>query len=210
MNMYLYVLNTLADWEIGYLTAEVNSKRYFSSDSIDCNIITVGNNRLPITTMGGISIIPDITINEMDIQRNDILILPGANTWLNSDNDEILETAKKRIENDLLVAAICGATIGLARTGSLNNKKHTSNDKDFLCKITTEYKGSDNYLAISAVNDRNLITASGQSAFEFTYEIIRTLSLFKPNTLEAWKKLNLTNEPKYFYEMMKTLDDING
>ena len=29
--VYLYVFDTMSDWEIGYLTAELNSGRYYSS-----------------------------------------------------------------------------------------------------------------------------------------------------------------------------------
>lgn len=27
--VYIYVLDTLADWELGYVTAELNSRRFF-------------------------------------------------------------------------------------------------------------------------------------------------------------------------------------
>lgn len=27
--VYIYTLDTLADWELGYITAELNSKRFF-------------------------------------------------------------------------------------------------------------------------------------------------------------------------------------
>ena len=29
INVYNYVLDTLADWELGYVTAELNSGQYF-------------------------------------------------------------------------------------------------------------------------------------------------------------------------------------
>jgi hypothetical protein len=31
--IYIYVLDTLADWEIGYLTSELNSGRFFKKDA---------------------------------------------------------------------------------------------------------------------------------------------------------------------------------
>jgi putative intracellular protease/amidase len=126
------------------------------------------------------------------------------------ENDEILEIAKDRIGKDLPVAAICGATCGLARVGALNSKKHTSNDLDFLKYVAKDYTGADNYSSLPAVNDRNLITASGQAALMFTYEIIKALNLFNSITLEAWKNMNLTNEAKYYFEMMNSLENRNG
>jgi hypothetical protein len=38
----LYVVDTMADWEIGYLTAEINSKRYFKDKNFKLDIVTVG------------------------------------------------------------------------------------------------------------------------------------------------------------------------
>jgi hypothetical protein len=37
--VYLYVLDTLADWEIGYLSAELYSKRFFADKETDCTVI---------------------------------------------------------------------------------------------------------------------------------------------------------------------------
>ena len=31
--VYVYVTDTLADWELGYVTAELNSKRFFKRDA---------------------------------------------------------------------------------------------------------------------------------------------------------------------------------
>lgn len=31
--IYVYVLDTLADWELGYVTAELNSRRFFQKRS---------------------------------------------------------------------------------------------------------------------------------------------------------------------------------
>ena len=31
--VYVYVLDTLADWELGYVTAELNSGRFFKKDA---------------------------------------------------------------------------------------------------------------------------------------------------------------------------------
>jgi hypothetical protein len=42
MNVFLYVLNTLADWEIGYLTAEINSGRYLRKNIEKPKIVKVG------------------------------------------------------------------------------------------------------------------------------------------------------------------------
>ena len=205
MNVYLYVLDTLADWEIGYLTAELNSKRYFKNKNDDCKIVKVGASKDTIKTMGGMSIKPDILIGEISFKKNDILILPGGDTWLEEKNMEILSYAKELINSGYNVAAICGATVGLAKAGVLDKKKHTSNAKDFLKMICPEYRGENKYIEKPAVADENLITASGLGALEFAFEVIKMLNVFKSETLESWYKLYTIREAEYFYSLMSSI-----
>ena len=49
--IYLYVLDTLADWEIGHLTSEVQSKRFFKKDAEKVAIKTVSHSKAPIHTI---------------------------------------------------------------------------------------------------------------------------------------------------------------
>jgi putative intracellular protease/amidase len=205
MTIFLYVTDTLADWEIAFLTAELYSKRFFADKKTDCKIVKTGITDKPVTTMGGMKIIPDRTVDDSVLKDDDILVLPGADTWLSPLHDRILEIAVKRIQEGLPVAAICGATAGLARTGVLNSRKHTSNDVLFLKQVVPSYTGERLYVQAPAVSERNLVTASGQAPIQFAYEILKLLNVFRPDTLEAWKNLYLTNKPEYFYGLMQSL-----
>lgn len=207
MNVYLYILNTMADWEIGYLTAEINTGRFFDKSKPKPNLIKVGSNLSPITTMGGFSIHPDITISDLSAEKGDILILPGADTWFEEKNLLVLEKVTELLEKEIYVAAICGATIASAEKGLLDNRYHTSNDKDFLKMFSKNYKGENFYVEQPTVNDKNVITASGLAPLEFTYEIFRTLNVMKSDTLEAWYNLHKTKEPKYFCQLMNSIEE---
>jgi putative intracellular protease/amidase len=207
MKVYLYVLNTLSDWEISFLTAELVSKRFFKNQNEDVTILKVGATKAPIKTMGGMIISPDVTVNEIDTDIDNILILPGADTWFEQENQEIIKTAKDRIENGLKVAAICGATGALAKAGALNDKKHTSNDIEYLKMFSPEYTGEAHYVYEPAIRDENLVTASGLAPIEFTYEVIKQLNLFREETLSAWYDLYDKKESKYFYELMGSLKE---
>lgn len=136
---------------------------------------------------------------------DDLLILPGADTWFEQDNQKIIKVAKDRIEKGLKIAAICGATGALAKAGALNNKKHTSNDIEYLKMFSPEYTGEAYYVNEPVIKDENLITASGLAPIEFTYEIIKQLDLFREETLSAWYNLYIKKEQKYFYELMSSL-----
>ena len=205
MKAYLYVLNTLADWEIAYITAELNSGRYLDKSKSPVSLVKIGNSLKPITTMGGIDITPDETIENIKFAEGDLLILPGADTWLEEENTKIMDIVSEIIDKGVTVAAICGATFALAKKGILDNRKHTSNDLGFLKMICPEYRGEDFYLNQAVVSDNNLITSSGLAPLDFSYEVFKKTSVMKPKTLEAWYQLFLTKEAKFFYSLMESL-----
>jgi putative intracellular protease/amidase len=207
MKVYFYILDTMADWEYGFLLAELNSKRYFLPSKKNLEIITVSNDLNTKTSMGGFKITPDITMNELDFSNEDFLILPGADKWLENENEEILIKSKEFINNDMNVAAICGATFGLAKHGALDKKLHTSSDKEYLKMLCPEYRGEEYYKDAIVVNDKRLITASGIAPIEFSYEVIKNLKVFSDETLDNWYGLYDKKEAKYFYGLMKSLEN---
>ena len=54
--IYVYVLDTLADWELGYVTSELNSGRFFKKGAPRVSLKTVSDSKEPIKTMGGLTI----------------------------------------------------------------------------------------------------------------------------------------------------------
>ncbi len=205
MKAYLYILNTLADWEIGYITAELNSGRYLDKTKTPVNLVKIGNTIKPIKTMGGITVTPNESINNITFNKGDLLILPGANTWLEDSNKKIMNLIPELLNQNVIVAAICGATLALAKNGILNNRAHTSNDKEFLKITCPEYLGEKLYLNQPAVTDGNLITATGLAPLEFSYAVFKRTNIMKPETLEAWYQLYKTREAKYFHALMDSL-----
>lgn len=203
--VYLYVFDTMSDWEIGYLAAELNSGRYFRQGLMQAQIVTVGIEKTPVTTMGGLKIMPDIKVDECNIKSIDALILPGGNTWTEAVHAPILKIAEMCLNEGIVVGAICGATIALAQAGLLDSRWHTSNDLAYLKMICPSYTGEEYYKVKSAVTDGKLITASGVAPLEFSVYVLKALDLFDPKTLDAWYGLNKTHEPKYFYELMNSI-----
>lgn len=203
-NCYVYVLDTLADWEIGFITAELNSRRYFAKNT-KVEFVKIGNTLEPIKTMGGIIITPDKDITNVEFQEGDLLVLPGADTWMDAENKNILDIVSDVINKKVIVAAICGATVALAQNGLLNNRTHTSNDKGFLKMVCPDYDGGSYYINAPTVVDDNLITATGLAPLEFSYEVFKKMNIMKEDTLEAWYQLYKTKESRYFYSLMESL-----
>ncbi|PYE52449.1 glutamine amidotransferase [Paenibacillus barcinonensis] len=203
--VYVYVFDSMSDWEIGYLTAELNSGRYFKKGLAPAQIVTVGIEKSPVTTMGGLKITPDIKVDECSITSIDALILPGGNTWTDVIHRPILKISEICLEEGIVVGAICGASIGLAQAGLLDSRSHTSNDLAYLKMICPSYTGEEYYKMDVAVTDGKLITASGVAPLEFSVHVLRALDVFSPETLDAWYQLNKTHESQYFYKLMSSI-----
>ena len=203
--VYVYLMNTMADWEISYCLAELHSKRFFRKDAGEISVKTVSISKEPVKSMGGLTIIPDMTIEDIQVNKDNVLILPGSDRWSASENFWILEIAKRFLEAGGLVAAICGATVALANMGILDDKKHTSNGAGFLNMFCPEYKGTDNYIDKPAVRDGNLITAAATGALEMTRLILEYLDVFGADTLEHWYAYFSTGNANVFFAMMQSL-----
>lgn len=201
--VYLYVFDTMADWEVAYLTAEIRSRRYFRKDRETLNIITISNTMSPITTMGGLRIMPDIPVDEFNRDDAAALVLPGGDTWMDQIHDEILSVAERCLNNNHIVAAICGATFGLARTGLLEKRYHTSNNLEYLKIVCPNYQGENFHKEEPAVTAENLITASGIAPIDFTVHVLRKLDVFQAEVLDSWEQLYKTYDAKYFLEIMR-------
>lgn len=204
--IYVYVLDTLADWELGYVTSELNSRRFFKKGAQNISLKTVSNTKNPIKTMGGLTVVPDCTIEDIVVNDTDMLILPGADTWSNPMHCAIVEKAGEFLSLGAAVCAICGATVAVANAGLLDNRRHTSNGPGFLDMFSPAYKGKSFYIDEPSVADHNLITAGSTGGLLWAKKIIEYLDVFKPNTLEAWYDYFSTGKPESFYALMNSLE----
>lgn len=203
--IYVYVLDTLADWELGYVTAELNSGRFFKKGAPRLSVKTVSDSKEPIHTMGGLTIVPDCLVEDMAVGESSVLLLPGANTWNDPKHGAVIEKANEFLSSGGTVCAICGATAALANFGLLDQRPHTSNGPGFLEMIAPGYKGQDFYIDKPSAADHNLITASSTGALLWTKQIIEHLGVFESNTLEAWYAYFSSGEPCHFFALMQTL-----
>ena len=202
--IYLYVLNTMADWEVGLAIAELNTHRFFATPN-NYRVQTFALTKSPITTMGGITIIPDSTIEEINLEAALMLILPGAVIWMQPEQTEVLNLAQRFIDNKIPVAAICGATVAMANAGMLNRIKHTSNSLEHLTTTYPNYHGAEFYQHENAVTDGNVITAGSSSSVDFAYHILKMLHVLKPDSLKFWHAYYEQHSEKDAYKLFKSL-----
>jgi len=124
--------------------------------------------------MRGTKITPDILITDVNVADYDAIIFVGgvgaSEYWNDSTAHKI---AKKAVEQNKLLCAICIAPVTLANAGVLTGKKVTawSSEKDKL-----ELKGA-TYTGVNVQIDGKIITANGPAAAkEFGETIVKALA----------------------------------
>jgi len=197
--IHLFVFNTLADWEPGFVVAGINNPDGQKAPG-RYQVRTIAATRDAITTIGGVRILPDTSLDQLNPAESVMLILPGGESWDQGGNLEAVEKARAFLAAGVPVAAICGATAGLARGGILDTRKHTSNAPEYLA--ATGYRGAHLYQTADVVSDQNVITASAMKSLEFAREIFARLDLYEDKVLEAWYGLFKTGDPKYYAELV--------
>jgi len=180
--VYIFLFDGFSDWEISYLTPEINKSDKFE-------LVYFSKNGNSVVSMGGLKITPDISFAEVDINDIDLLVLPGGVAWEKGENRELNQFTKDVFEKGKLIAAICAATSYLGQLGILDKVKHTSNDLNYLKAVAPQYSGESNYVNSMAVSDKNIITANGIASIEFAKEIFERISLFEKSDIEKWFQL---------------------
>jgi len=200
-SVHLFVFDTMADWEAAFAIAAINNPQ-FQRVPGRYRVVTVGLSGEPVTTMGGIRIQPDVAIQDISPVASSMLILPGGQSWEDGANAAAIEMARKFIALCVPVAAICAATLALARAGLLDNRHHTSNAQDYLA--ASGYRGGRFYRNRPAVTDQGVITASGVAPLEFAREIFEALHLYGADALEAWYALHKYGDASAYYELAQS------
>ncbi|MCL6736240.1 DJ-1/PfpI family protein [Streptomyces neyagawaensis] len=189
--VHLAVYDTYADWETGHTTAWLARAGH--------EIRTVGPTGTPVRTLAGVRIQPDTALADLRPEDSSLLILTGADLW--DTGDDLAPFARKAREflaAGVPVAAICGATAGLAREGLLDDRAHTSAAPFYLA--ATGYKGADHYVDTDAVTDADglLVTAGPTEPVAFAREVFRLLGVYEGEVLDAWYRLFHDSDPEAY------------
>lgn len=180
-SIHVVVFDGFADWEPAHALAEL---RRWGKRAVH----VVGFTSAPIVSMGGLTVSPDVVLEDVEVDDVELLILPGGDMWESATYPRtVLESLITRlVANETPVAAICGATLALGRARILDERRHTSNMRDYVSMHVPEYSGAAHYVEAPAVSDRHVITASGLAPVDFAREIFAELQIFSASDAALW------------------------
>ncbi len=181
--VYLLVVPGFADWEPAHALAELRRGGGY-------RVETVGLTREPVESMGGLRVLPTRTLAEVEPGDVAVFILPGGDRWESQPLEAELVALLQRLDaHKVPLAAICGATVAIARAGLLRGRRHTSNGRSYLQEQAPEYRESERYVDAPAVRDGTLITASGLADVEFAREIMALLGVYSDADRQLWTEM---------------------
>jgi len=182
-SVYLLAVDGYADWEPAHAVAEL--RRHGSY-----RVETIGLTGSPVTSMGGIRVLPSRSVADVDPDDVAVFILPGGDRWQEGPIEPGLADLLRDLDGrDVPIAAICAATVAIARMGLLRGRRHTSNGLAYLQKYVPGYSEAECYTDAPAVRDRRLITASGLADVEFARELFEELEVLPPQSREMWARV---------------------
>jgi putative intracellular protease/amidase len=169
-DVFLYVHEGFADWEPAFVLPELRRAGY--------RVRAVAGTAEAAVSAGGLRIVPSLTLDELHDDDVEILILPGGDSWQDPARHEALLARLPAMRaRRIPIAAVCAATVPLARLGMLDEIAHTSNDLGYLSALAPTYRGASRYSKRLAVTDDRVVTASGIGALEFAFEIMTLLDV---------------------------------
>lgn len=176
---YVLVFDGLADWEPALALCEIRKSGKYE-------VLTAGHSRKSVVTMGGLKVEADLGIDEVEPRDTAIFILPGGDRWEERADQKVEDFLRRMHAEKVLIGAICGATLEIARAGLTRGVRHTSNARSYLKDMVPEYKDDRLYVEELAVTDQKIITASGLGSVEFAREVIRGLKIYSDADTQMW------------------------
>jgi putative intracellular protease/amidase len=174
----VFVFDGYADWEVALALTGLRQSGCYS-------IKTIALEKNPVVSMAGMRTIPDldflphVDLKDIDSDSTAMVLLPGGLMWTNTKNSkiEIELLVQHCVDQNIPLAAIGDATIGLANQGILDDVPHASNGLETLKSLAPCYAGEEFYRDYPCVEFHSVITASSGGNREFAQTIFEVLGL---------------------------------
>lgn len=136
------------------------------------DVLIAGLSKEPVASARNVRIVPDVSIDELNPDELDLVILPGGAGGVEKlkQDPRVENLIKKMQEKKKLIGAICAAPTALAKFGTLEGKKAT-----VYPALKDEIKPA-LYVDEKVVEDENVITSQGPgTALLFGLKLVERL-----------------------------------
>lgn len=137
-------------------------------------VVTAGLDDNPVTASRGVKLIPDTSIQQVENDDFDMLVLPGGQPGSDhlSDNEQIIKIIQRLAAENRFISAICAAPRVLARAGVLDGKRATC----YPGSLDSFELSSTDITNESVVIDGKIVTSRGPgTAMDFALTLIEQL-----------------------------------
>lgn len=115
--VYLLVVPGFADWEPAHALAELRRHGGY-------RVEVVGLTTQSVESMGGVRVQPSCSLADVDPTDVAVFILPGGDRWESSPLEPELAALLHQLDlAGVPLAAICAATVAIARAGLLRGRR---------------------------------------------------------------------------------------
>ncbi|EOH91827.1 type 1 glutamine amidotransferase family protein [Enterococcus pallens] len=181
------LLEDYADWQGAYLASQLNQQKNWE--------IKTASIKQQVTSMGGFRIDVDYLIETIP-KKLDLLVLIGSHSW-SFKHSLLKKIVAQALEKGTPVGAICGAVDYLAKNGLLRSYYHTGNDQE-LWRAAAQYTNAPQFIKQQVVQDRNLVTANGTAALEFTEALLKAVAFCDEQIIERTMDLQRMGYYAYY------------
>ena len=163
-----------ADWECALLMATAR-------DDLGIAVATLTPGGRDVSSVGGLSVVSGGLLEEASPADYEAFVLCGGKIWQSAEKPDLERPVRQFVEAGKPVAAICDATLELARLGLLDTRAHTSNFAGMLEEWAPGYGGAAHYRdEPQAISDGGIITASGAAPVTFAAAVLAAIGFDTP------------------------------
>ncbi len=177
-SVFLFLCPGMADWEPAYAISLLSDQYTDIPKNNSYPVRTFGVTQEPVGSVGGLTLVPDFSVDNVSIDDVAMVILPGSIYYEKEDPDQLASLISRCTQAQIPVAVICGGTLFLARHGLLDTVRHTSAGKEWLKAHASQYQGEQYYTPSPSISDKGIITANPLGFLEFAAHIFLELDVF--------------------------------
>lgn len=182
-SLAIVLTDEYADWEFAPIAA-------ISKEFYEYTTQIVSPDAKPVNSIAGLLAVPKHRLDNVEADEFDALVIIGGKIWEGNAYPDMTPLIEEFLAKGKVVAGICGATLALARADLLNERKHTSNEAGYIEEYVKSYSGQKLYVDTNkAINDRNVISASGFSPHQFAAEIFRSVGMAENDVTDYLESL---------------------